>query len=304
MASEEPQDPWSVAHCPSCGATVTQPSSRLSQACGYCASALVDAERGALQVDRVAPFRISARAAEERLRTHLAARWWAPEALRRSAASGRVDARLVEGLLVPFFAYDATCRSRYETKVGLYWYETKRVVREGKRKREVQRHTEWFPLRGTAVAQLRDHLVSASVGLSSREVSALAPFDLGRARDFDPRLLAGWSAELPSRDRVQTDHDAVQQIRAGEIKRVQAEQLPGDTHRRTRVSCQVELAEAELVLLPVWVAALRHGGKAYRLVVNGQTGRCHGKAPVSATKITLAVVVAIALAAVLAWRLA
>jgi hypothetical protein len=300
--SAEPEDTWSLRSCPSCGAVITQPAERISHACSYCGSALVEAERGALGVDRVAPFRLSAIAAEGRLRQHLAARWWAPERLRRAARDGSVDARLVEGVLVPFYAYDATCRSRYETRVGLYWYETKTVRKDGKTEREVERHTEWFPLRGTAVCQLRDHLVSASVGLAAAEVAALCPFDLGRARPFDARLLAGWPAELPSRSRMETDRDATEQIRARELRRIGQEQLPGDTHRDTRVSCQVELAEAELVLLPVWVAALRYGGKAHRLVVNGQTGRCHGSAPVSPLKITVAVVIAVLVAAVLAWR--
>jgi len=264
---------------------------------------LVEVERAELSVDRVAPFRISAAAAEERLHRHLAGRWWAPERLRRAARNRRVDARLVEGVLVPFHAYDATCRSRYETKVGLHWHETKRVVRKGKTTRQVKRHTEWFPLKGTAVAQLRDHLVSASVGLGTEEVAGLLPFDLGRARDFDPRLLAGWPAELPSRDREQTDRDAVKQIRERELHRIGHEQLPGDTHRKTRISCQVDLAEAELLLLPVWVAVLRYGNTVYRLLVNGQTGLCYGRAPVSPLKVTLAVLVAVVVAAFIAWRL-
>jgi len=298
----KPDDPWSLRSCPSCGAVVTQPLRRISHGCSYCRSALVEVERGALAVDRVAPFRISAAAAEERLRQHLAARWWAPERLRRAAKAGTIDARLVEGVLVPFYTYDATCRSRYETQVGLYWYETKTVEnKQGERKQEVERHTEWFPLRGTAVQQLRDHLVSASVGLSATEVAALSPFDLGRARPFDARLLAGWPAELPSRSRAETDRDAAEQIRTHEIRRIGSEHLPGDTHRDTRVSCQVELAEAELVLLPVWVAALRFAGQVHRLVVNGQTGRCHGRAPVSPVKVTIAVTLAVIVAALIAW---
>lgn len=319
-AEPEEDDAWSLRACPSCGAVITQPLARISHACSYCGSALVEAERGAVVVDRVAPFRLSASAADERLRQHLAGRWWAPERLRKAARAGQLDARLVEGVLVPFYAYDATCRSRYETRVGLYWTETKTKkttrrndrlewppnIKSTKRERpqqEVVRHTEWFALRGTAVCQLRDHLVSASVGLSSAEVAALAPFDLGRTRPFDPRLLAGWPAELPSRPRSDADHDATEQIRARELRRISKEQLPGDTHRDTRVSCQVELAEAELVLLPVWVAALRYAGRAHRLVVNGQTGRCHGSAPVSSVKVAVAVTLAVVVAAVLAWRL-
>ncbi|MEM9453074.1 MAG: hypothetical protein AAGF11_02765 [Myxococcota bacterium] len=303
MPPAEPEHAWSLRSCPSCGAVITQPAERISHTCSYCASALVETHVARPRIDRVAPFRISASAAEDRLRQHIAARWWAPESLRRSARRGRLDARLVEGVLVPFFAYDATCRSRYETTVGIYWYETKTIRKDGKQRQEVERHTEWFPLRGTTVQQLRDHLVSASVGLSTQEVAALQPFDLGRARSFDARLLAGWSAELPSRERQQIDRDAHQQIRAREIKRIGREHLPGDTHRGTRVSCQVDLTETELVLLPVWVAALNHAGRVHRLLVNGQTGRCHGRAPVSPAKLTLAVLIAVAIAAVLAWRL-
>jgi len=304
-----PDDAWSPRSCPSCGAVVTQPPERISHACSYCASALVEVDVARPHIDRVAPFRLAATAAEDRLRQHVAARWWAPESLRRAAKTGRLDARLVEGVLVPFYTYDATCRSRYETKVGLYWYETKTVRKKGKKgekdetEQKVERHTEWFPLRGTAVQQLRDHLVSASVGLDAKEVAGLRPFDLGRARAFDPRLLAGWSAEIPSRGRSQTDRDALQQIRSQEIRRISRQHLPGDTHRSTRVSCQVELAETELVLLPVWVAALRHGDTIHRLLVNGQTGRCHGSAPVSTTKIVVAVLLAAVMAALIAWRM-
>ena len=303
MTSEAPNE-WSLSHCPACGAVMTQPAERMSEVCRYCASNLVDADRGALRFDRVAPFRLSAKAAETRLREHLAGRLRAPEQLRKEAREGRADARLVEGVLVPFVAYDATCRSRYETKVGLHWYETKRKRRDGKVVEETKQHTEWFPLRGSAVSQLRDHLVSASVGLSATEVRGLVPFDMGRARSFDPRLVAGWPAELPSRSDAQVEKDAIDQIRAREIRRISRELLPGDTHSGTRVSCRVELADSTRVLLPVWVAALRYRGRLYRLVVNGQTGRCHGQAPVSAVKVTLAVLVVVIVAAIIAWRYA
>jgi hypothetical protein len=38
-------------------------------------------------------------------------------------------------------------------------------------------------------------------------------------------------------------------------------------------------------------------------VVNGQTGRCHGHAPVSSFKVALAVALAVLVAALVAWRL-
>ena len=38
---------------------------------------------------------------------------------------------------------------------------------------------------------------------------------------------------------------------------------------------------------------LGYAGQAHRLVVNGQTGRCHGRAPVSPLKIGVAVALAV-----------
>ncbi|MFN3644142.1 MAG: primosomal protein N' (replication factor Y) - superfamily II helicase, partial [Gemmobacter sp.] len=47
------------------------------------------------------------------------------------------------------------------------------------------------------------------------------------------------------------------------------------------------------VLLPIWMAAYKYGGKTYRFVVNGQTGKVQGERPWSAWKIALAVLLAL-----------
>ena len=39
------------------------------------------------------------------------------------------------------------------------------------------------------------------------------------------------------------------------------------------------------VLLPVWISAYRYRDKAYRFIVNGQTGEVSGEAPVSWWKV-------------------
>jgi len=41
------------------------------------------------------------------------------------------------------------------------------------------------------------------------------------------------------------------------------------------------------VLLPVWIAAFRYHDKVFRFLVNGQTGKVTGKAPLSWFKILL-----------------
>lgn len=291
-----------VLRCTSCGAAVEVPAEQVSTGCGYCHSQLVDAERAAPRVDRVAPFRISRRAAQQRLAKHLATRWWAPEALRRRARSGELRPEILRGVLVPFFTYDATCRSRYRTDVGVHWTQKETAYEKGKKvTRQVQK-TEWFPLSGTSVCDWHDHVVSASAGLSHDETRALAPFDLGRAVAFDPHLLSGWDAELPSRARDEVDREAVAQLRRLEARRIATGVLPGDTHRGTSVDSEISVRSVRLALLPVWVVAWRHGGRARRMLIHGQTGRCIGSAPISGVKVTLAAVIVAAIAFVVLWK--
>jgi hypothetical protein len=59
---------------------------------------------------------------------------------------------------------------------------------------------------------------------------------------------------------------------------------------------------SEPVLLPVWIMAYRYRDEVFRFLVNGQTGKCSGQAPVSQMKIAVvvgAVLLVIALALML-----
>jgi hypothetical protein len=80
--------------------------------------------------------------------------------------------------------------------------------------------------------------------------------------------------------------------------------VPGDTHRFLRCNHRFRDARWKHVLLPLWIAAFRYRGKVYRFLVNGQTGRVSGEAPLSWPKIvaTVALVAAIAVALFLLLR--
>lgn len=293
-----------VQQCLSCGAVVQSPETELSTTCAYCTSQLVDAERGAAAVDRVAPFRVPRAAALDRLRQYLAGRLWAPGDLRTLASRGSVRATM-RGVLVPFYVYDAECRSRYHARVGVHWYRTEtKKDKEGKKQSRRVRETEWFPLDGTAADRLAGHQESASRGLTATDLRGLRHFDLGRAVRFDPHLLAGWHAELPSRQRDDVDREARARITSRETKRIRNQVLPGDTHKRVHIDCSVKVLGVQSVLLPVWITTYRYQGRVFRMLVHGQTGRCFGEVPVSRAKVvTASLVVAVIglIAALVIW---
>lgn len=270
--------------CPGCGAEVAFPPAVISKVCTFCETPLVQsADRDSEPIDAVAPFELTARQASGRLAQHLSGRWLAPEAVRKAGAPEDL-----EGVLVPFWAHDATARSAWSARVGIYWYETETytVTVNGKTQTRTRRkrRTDWHGASGTHACAYTDHLVSGSRGLPEAEANALEPFDVGRALPYAPELLAGVVAELPS-----VDHAEARRVAAEELARVEraaiARFLPGDTHRGLESSSDVTVQAVRLVLLPVWVATYRWKGAVFRLTVNGQTGEVVGTPPRSWAKI-------------------
>lgn len=269
--------------------------------CSYCDSPMVDEPRALPSFDAVVPFRVPQRGAIEQLRTYLDSRRLAPASLREL----RLHARGLRGVLVPFWVYEGVVRSEYRAKIGLHWYRTESYEdAQGKQRTRSVQETEWFPLRGSAARQVEDHVVSASVGLPESEALALAPFDLGWSSSYDPRLLSGFEAELPTITASEAQRTAIDELREAEAARILRELLPGDVNRIDAIDSRIEVANRRLVLLPVWVATYRQGDLVLRLLVNGQTGKVVGRVPVSKAKVAslvLALLLVIGLVAAVVW---
>jgi hypothetical protein len=287
----------SAHRCSQCGATVELDDAAYVSTCAFCDSALERVEaRAAAPVDQVVPFVVDRARAGVLLHQWLAGRWLAPESLRRAVRPDEL-----RSVFIPFYAYDATARSDYFCRVGVYWYrtETYTTVVNGKtvvRTRQV-RETEWSPLSGSFVAQRFDHLVSASRGLPEGEANELEPFDLGRASPYTPALVAGVASELPT-----VPHDEALSVARDELNKVQirdiaARHLPGDTHADLTATTALDVGRVQLVLLPVWIAVYAGPSGPVRVSINGQTAEVVGNAPRSSWKVGCLVVALLAVAA-------
>ena len=57
------------------------------------------------------------------------------------------------------------------------------------------------------------------------------------------------------------------------------------------------------ILLPVWLCGYSFKEKLYKFLVNGRTGKSTGKAPVSALRVIIAVLLGLGVAALIIWLL-
>lgn len=291
-----------VMTCESCGAkAVIEPLMRTAR-CPYCDSpSVVDRPATADRPDPVfvVPFAVEREAAALAIRGWLRNRWMAPATLRRA----RPDQ--VTGVYLPTYLYSATADTMYSAVVGEVYFATRVDPRSKKTRRA--REIEYHDLKGEHACHLKDVVVTASVGLPNDEIEAVEPFDLNDLRRYTPATLSGWLSEEPSMTREECLQLAREEGR-GKIDGLLRRFLPGDTLRALKHHTRFKTESLDLTLLPLWVFAIRYrpGKPPVRFVVNGQTGKVHGSAPVSWVKVTVvaaAVLGLLGLAVAVGWLL-
>jgi hypothetical protein len=266
--------------------------------CPYCASPQV-VERPSSQ-DRPNPtfvlaFVIPEARAKEIAEKWVRGRWLAPSAFRDAPIA---DTR---GVYLPSYLYTASAHTTFNASIGENYQETETYTTtdsEGKtvtRTRTVTK-TEWRSLSGSHAEYVSDIFVTASRGIPNAELEAIEPFDLRALHRYTPKVVSGWIAEEPSISPEACMQEA-QQEALTEIGRRLSRFMPGDSHRGLQYQTVLREQNAVLTLVPVWVLAVRYAEdeSPVRLLVNGQTGKLYGDRPLSWVKVTLLVLLAIAL---------
>lgn len=290
--------------CETCGASLTVDAAQRSTICPYCASPTV-IERPPV-AGRASPaftlgFAIGREAARAEVRRWLGSRGFFTQSSVRAAS---IDA--MRGVYVPAYIYSALSRSSYSAEIGENYTETETYTTtdgQGKtvtRTRTVTR-TEYRHLEGAHAAYLMDVIVTASRGVSNNELEAIEPFDLRALRRYSPALISGWIAEDPTLSMNECIASARSEA-LSKIGRMLTNFMPGNSHRSLVHRTLLERETADLLHVPVWVLAARHDPKRplLRILVNGQTGKVIGDAPLSWPKIALVVIAALALIGVIA----
>jgi hypothetical protein len=288
--------------CRNCGATTDFEVTANVLKCAFCGSEQIVAQPS--DPNRPSPeaivgFTVAEEQARAAYRDWLGNGFFRPSDLTRSATL-----REIRSVYLPFWAFDARARSEWTAMSGRYRYrtETYQAVENDQtvqRERQVQ-ETDWFPASGAHEGAYSWELVSASKGLDQKWVDAVEPFNFGELRQFQPEYLLGRGAEECGLDRGQAEQVARQIIESKEQNECEG-LVPGDTHRDLRVATTLDDVAARLLYLPIWLAAFHYKDEVYRFVVNGQTGKVTGDAPVSYAKVAMVVgAVVLAILAIIA----
>ena len=279
-----------ATRCPNCGAMVEFQGASHASECPFCATPLVvdSGSQRLIKPQAVIPFQLDEPSARKALINWLGRLWFAPNRLLEFTRAGRA----MNGVYVPYWTFDANTQSRYRGARGEHYYETRTVTvnvngRSERRQEQVQK-TRWYPASGTVARRFDDVLVIAATSLPTRLGDGLEPWDLSGLAPYSPEYLAGWQAEgytVALADGHQTGRGKMDKVIYNDVCR----DIGGDVQRVDDIDSDYRDETFKHILLPVWMAAYKYGGKSYRFLVNGQTGEVQGERPWSVWKITFAV---------------
>jgi DNA-directed RNA polymerase subunit RPC12/RpoP len=278
--------PVTTIGCSECGATVNVGEGERTAACAFCGSKQVlsqETNQGAIRPESLVPFKVTKEDANQRFGAWIGKLWFRPGDLKRMARVQEIG-----GVYIPFWTFDSFVRSQWRAERGWYYYENETYAESVNgqtetRTRQVQK-TRWELASGYRQDQYDDVLVCASKGLPGHLVDHLSTFDTKALTPYQPQFLSGWRAESYAIDLMPGWAIGQERIRTSQMARC-ATDVGGDTHRMLDVNNQFQNVTFKHVLLPIWIAAYRYNGKAYRFLVNGQTGEVVGVAPWSVWKI-------------------
>jgi len=260
--------------CSGCGASMSYDAGAEALRCPFCGSVDMHQKQDAriLAPSRVVPFQLSREEAEAAMRGWLGRGFWRPGDLAREANVVKMTP-----VYVPYWVFEATTHT--------YWTADTSQTPGGAR-------GDWYPLSGEHRGRYAGLLIGASGALAPSETAAICPFDLGAGRAPNEVDLENVTVEQFSLARKYARPLARQGLEQSEAATCESRNVPGRA-RNVHVNVRIESMASEPVLLPVWIMAYRYRDRLFRFLLNGQTGRATGQAPVSLKKILIAVAIAV-----------
>ncbi|MCL1791239.1 MAG: hypothetical protein FWG40_07775 [Peptococcaceae bacterium] len=290
-ASEELDRVWqeqmSLIHCESCGNDIVVPQSDLVALCEYCGSSKVLAQKAAAGIppDGVIPFTVDKHSAGESFRKWITRRFWAPRSLKRGFHENKL-----ESVYLPYWTFDAQADAVYTARGGKVYYVMEGIGENRRRVRKVR----WYPVRGTISRFFDDILVNATKTPTrqgrDKLMARVENFGTQALLPFNTAYLSGFKAEKYTTTPEQGFEEAKTKMMASLKEQARREVLRYyDEISSLNVKATYSRTTFKHILVPFWLSSYWYMDKPYRFVVNAQTGKVSGEAPVSKVKVALAV---------------
>ena len=272
--------------CPACGAETVSDVVEMTVTCPFCGSHYVTEPKTAapiLRPETMIPHKLTRERANALFVKWVGKRYFAPRAFRRAAHTPEM-----QGVYLPYFTYDTDLLTSYRGEGGRRRVVTYTVRVNGKTQVRTRTVIDWYPVFGDRELYVDDAPFCASRNVDAKMLRKLGGYSTKVLRVYHPAYLAGFVAERYTLGLG----EGFSRIRPGVEARMEGDirsSLGYDTYRMMQYNHRYRAVTFKHILLPVWLSSYRYRGKVYRFMVNGESGRVAGQAPLSPLKVALAV---------------
>lgn len=277
-------EPGQLLTCPSCGADTLMSAAAMTATCPFCSSHYVTeapADKKIILPETMIPFRISAAAADRCFCDWVKKQWLAPHSFKKEAKRPEM-----KGIYIPFWTFDASLTTEYQGFGGIRRVEHYTVLVNGKRQTRTRTRTDWYPIAGEKHLDFDNLPCPATQRIDRALLNKLGEYSLRVLNVYNPAYLAGFFAERYSIGLSEGFVTVRQHMEQRMVSHIQSS-LHYDTYRGMRYRHRYETVKFKHILLPLWLAAYSFRGRVYQFMVNGESGRAAGRAPLSALKVAL-----------------
>ncbi|MGN0396354.1 MAG: hypothetical protein ACI4EF_13405 [Coprococcus sp.] len=221
--------------------------------------------------DIIIPFKISKREAEEKLKNEFGKKLFLPDSF-----LSEKTLESMRGVYVPFWMYDYNSNIDYSavgTKVRTWTSGDRRYT-----------ETSYYNVYRKLHINYDGIPVDASVEMADDIMDLLEPYNYEQLLSHDNKFISGFNAETYNMPPNQLEPRAIKKVNKSNREWI-AEYTSGySSLSGEHCNMDNQLLGNKFALLPVWVYEYRYQGTNYKFYVNGETGKCVGKAPLSVGK--------------------
>ena len=266
---------WGVTRrlvaCKSCGAQLLYNSDQMSGMCPYCGSAVVlsaeDADCG-VAPSAIIPFTLTKEQVAEKFYRWNKFAFWSPEKFRR----GKILSELTP-VYIPYWSFEADAVTTYSGRFG-------HTVGSGDRER-----TDWYQKTGIAEKHISEFNVCGSRKFfNDKMLNSVVSFKSRECLPYTLETLSGMAAEIYTIGIDEAWNYAKTTGLKKEIMESTREHEHADCYSNLVYSTEYYNVKFKYVLVPVYLAGCRYGGKIYNVVASGTNGRGKCGRPISIAK--------------------
>lgn len=273
--------------CSECAAETIYDALQVADTCPYCGSHQVmeASTEETLAPNGVCTFEVTDKEAGESFHKWIRSRIFTP---RQAKLSAKPDA--FTGVYLPYWTFDSRTISYYSAQYGI-----NRTVRDAEGETRIV--TDWYSTSGVYQEFFDDELVSATRRYDRDMMRKIEPFRLTDNKGYRPEYVSGFLAERYSigldegfEEAKSSIHNKIEQAIKSKVRFEHGADIVG----HVSFSTTHDDITYKYLMLPIWLSSFKYKDKLYRFMVNGQTGRVGGSAPISPVRVGIVVLLSIA----------